>query len=274
MPVIGLGTWQLEPEEAYNATLTALKLGYRHVDTAAVYKNEADVGRAIRDSGIPREQIFVTTKLYPIDAGYKGKAAFERSLKTLGLDYVDLYLMHWPGAYGGDYAPAEVLELRMGGWKAMSEAYRAGKAKSIGVSNFLIRHLEPMVKLAAEGALELPMINQVEYHPYLYQPELVKFCQTHKIVFEPYCSLGSGDKGLMQEPAVKAAAAAHKKTEAQVLLRWAVQQEMVIIPRSRAESRLLENANVFDFELTKAEMDALASFKVTRRVCWDPNTVP
>lgn len=260
MPWFGLGVFKVEEgPELVNAVKTAIKHGYRSVDTAAIYGNEEGVGQGIREglkeAGISREELFVTSKVWNADLGYESTiAAYETSLKKLGLEYLDLYLIHWP--VEGKYKDA---------WRALETLYKEGRVKAIGVSNFQIHHLQDLMK----DAEIKPMINQVEYHPRLTQKELQAFCQDNGIQFEAWSPLMQGqlhDNEVIQEIANK-----HNKSVAQVILRWDLQNGVVTIPKSTKEHRIVENANVFDFELTKEEMEIIDGLNQNHRVGPDPD---
>ncbi len=239
IPRFGLGTFQSKQgEETYNAVRWALEIGYRHIDTAALYGNEEDVGRAIADSGIPREDIFVVTKVWNDDQGYESTfRALEASLRRLKTDYVDLYLVHWP-----------VKGLRHETWKAMVEIYKQGKARSVGVSNYTIRHLEELLP----NTELVPAANQIEFSPFLYRKALLEYCVSHGIVVEAYSPLARAQK--LEDPRLVAMAQKYGKTPAQIALRWAIQHDLVVIPKSVRRERILENASIFDFELSPEDM--------------------
>ena len=242
MPILGMGTFESEQgKTTQNAVLWALEAGYRHIDTAAIYRNEHDVGAGIRESGIPRAEIFVTTKLWnreqPYDAALR---AFDHSLELLGLDYVDLYLIHWP-----------VPPHRADAWRALRHLYEQGRCRAIGLSNYTIRHLKEVL---ADAPL-VPMVNQFELSPFLTRTALVAFCQQQGIQVERYSPLSRGAK--LNDPSVRTLAARHTKTPAQVLIRWALQKGFVVIPKSVHRERIIENANVFDFSLTAEEITTL-----------------
>jgi diketogulonate reductase-like aldo/keto reductase len=255
MPQVGLGVWQAASgATTKNAVLDALRLGYRHIDTAKIYGNEADVGAAVRESGIPREQIFVTTKLWNDDQGYdRAKRAFDASLERLGLDYVDLYLIHWP-----------VAGKRLDSWRALEAIAAEGRAKSIGVSNYLVPHLEELL----EHAKEIPAANQIELHPFLQHRDTRALCAKHHIVVQAYSPLVRGrrlDDGVVGEIAKRA-----KKTPAQILLRWGIEHGHAILPKSTHEERIRENADLFDFTLDADAMKKLDALEDGRAEAWDP----
>lgn len=258
MPVLGLGVWQAASgKETRRAVEAALKTGYRLIDTAKIYGNERDVGAGIRESGVPRDEIFVTTKLWNDDHGYeRALRAFERSRKELGLDYVDLYLIHWPDS-----------NLRHEAWKALLKLREEGLARSIGVSNYTIRHLR---ELLAESPIS-PSVNQVEFHPFLYQRELLDFCGTQKIQLEAYSPLVRGRR--LDHPVIREIARQRQRTPAQILLRWSLQRGLVAIPKSVRPERIRENAAVFDFELTPKELERLDSLDERSHVAWNPENV-
>ena len=256
MPMLGLGTWQISDRDAENAVLWALEAGYRHIDTAAYYNNEAGVGKAIRKSGIARDEIFVTTKLKNEDHRNPGKA-FEASIKKLGTGYVDLYLIHWP-----------VQGLRNNTWKVFEKLYRDGRCKAIGVSNFTIRHLEELLKVAEI----VPAVNQVEFSPYLYQKDLLEFCKKNKIQLEAYSPLTRGQK--LNDKKIVDIANNYNKTSAQILIRWCLQHNIVVIPKSKTKKRIEENINVFDFSIRSGDMKRLDDFDENLRLCWDPTNLP
>ncbi|GAO04067.1 aldo/keto reductase [Anaeromyxobacter sp. PSR-1] len=259
MPVLGLGVWQSPPgDETRNAVLAALRLGYRLVDTARAYRNEEDVGAAIRESGVPRDEVFVTTKLWNSDHGYDSTLrACDESLRRLGLDRLDLYLIHWP-----------VPKLRGETWRAMERILADGKARAIGVSNYTVRHLEELLASANEP----PSVNQVELHPFLLQRELVDFCKARGIQVEAYGPLVRGHK--MENPVLQRVAHRVGRTPAQVLIRWGIEHGLVTIPKSVHEHRIRENADVFGFSLSPADLAALDGLDEGYRTSWDPTDAP
>ncbi len=260
MPWFGIGVFKVEEgPELVNAVKTAIKHGYRSVDTAAIYENEEGVGKAIeeglKEAGISREELFVTSKVWNADLGYESTiAAYETSLKKLGLEYLDLYLIHWP--VEGKYKDA---------WRALETLYKEGRVKAIGVSNFQIHHLEDLIK----DAEIKPMVNQVEYHPRLTQKELQAFCQDNGIQLEAWSPLMQGQ--LLGNEVLQEIANKHNKSVAQIILRWDLQNGVVTIPKSTKEHRIVENANVFDFELTKVEMEIIDGLNQNLRVGPDPD---
>ena len=259
MPVLGFGVWQAAPgKETRRAVGYALDVGYRLIDTAKLYGNERDVGAAVRESGIPREEIFVTTKLWNDDHGYEpALRAFERSRREVGLDYVDLYLIHWP-----------VPRIRHESWKALLRLREEGLVRSIGVSNYTIRHLEELLPATPIP----PAVNQVEFHPFLYQRELLDYCQGRGIEVEAYSPLARGRR--MKDPVLVEVAGRYARTPAQIMIRWALQQGLVVIPKSVRPERIRENATVFDFELTPDDMKRLNSLDEGAHVAWNPDNLP
>jgi diketogulonate reductase-like aldo/keto reductase len=244
IPQLGFGMWRVNGTEASRALATALEVGYRHIDTAKLYGNEEDVGRAVRGSGIPREEVFVTTKVWNDDQGYdEARRACEASLRRLGLDYVDLYLIHWPSPGQDKYVET---------WRALEQIQRDGLARAIGVSNFTSEHLRRL----AERCAVLPAINQVELHPTLQQAPLRAVHAELGIVTESWRPLGKGRD--LAEPVVVQVAERVRRTPAQVVLRWHLQSGFVTIPKSVTPSRIRENFEVFDFELGADDMAALA----------------
>lgn len=257
MPQVGLGVWQAAAGTVTRtAVLTALRVGYRHVDTARIYGNEKDVGAAVRESGVPREQVFVTTKLWNDDHGYdRALHAFDASLGRLGLEYVDLYLVHWP--VGGK---------RLDTWRAMERLKKDGRARSIGVSNYLVPHLEELFAKANEP----PEVDQIEIHPFLQQRETSALCRKHGIVVQAYSPLMRGRR--LDHPVFEQIAKRIGRTPAQVVLRWSVQHGNVILPKSTREERIRENAALFDFTLDDAAMKALDDLDEGTAFAWDPRT--
>jgi 2,5-diketo-D-gluconate reductase A len=259
IPQLGLGVFKVDPAETERIVTDALEIGYRHIDAAAIYGNEEGVGRAIAASGISRDELFITTKLYNTDQGTElAHAAIATSLEKLGLDHVDLYLIHWP-------APSR--DLYVQSWRALEAIQRAGQATSIGVSNFLVPHL---TRLLAETEV-VPVVNQIELHPYHQQPEVTAFGASHQIATEAWGPLGQGKYPLLEMPLIVSVAAAHEKSSAQVVLRWHIQQGHIVFPKSNSRARIAENFDLFDFELTDEEQSSITALERAGRVGGDPN---
>jgi 2,5-diketo-D-gluconate reductase A len=257
MPQLGFGVWQVPDEQAQPAVETALAVGYRSIDTAKLYHNEEGVGRAVRASGVPRAELFVTTKLWNDEHDYdRALRAFDASLDRLGMDYVDLYLIHWPVPRQDKYRDA---------WKALEKVYADGRARAIGVSNFTVANLTRLM----ESSSVVPAVNQVELHPRLAQEELRRFHAEHGIATEAWSPLGQGQ--LIGDPAVAQVAAAHGRTPAQVILRWHLQLGVIAIPKSVTPSRIRENFDVFGFELTDEEMRVVGALDSRGRIGPDPD---
>ncbi|MFJ6672832.1 aldo/keto reductase [Actinosynnema sp. NPDC091369] len=258
MPQLGFGVFQVSIEDTYDAVTEALRVGYRSIDTAAAYRNEEPVGRAVADSPVPRDEIFVTTKLWNSDQGYdEALRAFDASLGRLGLDRLDLYLVHWPAPGQDRYVDT---------WRALGKLYADGRVRAIGVSNFQPAHLERIVE--ATGAV--PAVNQVELHPWLQQAELRAFHARHGIVTEAWSPLAQG--ALLSDPVITGIAAKHGRTAAQVVLRWHVQLDNVVIPKSVTPGRIAENAALFDFELDEEDMAAIRGLDRGERTGPDPDS--
>jgi diketogulonate reductase-like aldo/keto reductase len=259
IPQVGLGVWQ-SPQGAAtrNAVTAALELGYRHVDTARIYRNEADVGAAIKASSVPRDQVFVTTKLWNDDQGYDtALRALDDSLRRLGLDHVDLYLIHWP-----------VPGLRRDSWRALERAFADGRARAIGVSNYLVPHLR---ELLGEAKV-VPHVDQIELTPFLQRRDTRALCREHGIVVEAYSPLTRGQR--LDHPAVVAIARAVGRSPAQVLLHWGIQHGHVVLPKSTHRERIAENAAIFDFTLDAAAMAQLDGLEEGLATGWDPDGEP
>jgi 2,5-diketo-D-gluconate reductase A len=259
IPQLGFGVYQIPPDQTRDATLTALEIGYRHIDTAEMYGNEKQVGEALRDSGIPREEVFVTSKLnngfHARDAALQ---AFDQSLADLGFDYLDLFLVHWP-LPGIDVDYIET-------WQAMEEIYRSGRAKAVGVSNFKPHHLRRLF-----GGTEIrPAVNQVEIHPYLTQDELRAFDADHEIATEAWSPIAQGK--VLGDPVIGRVAERHGKSPAQVTLRWHIQRGDIVFPKSVTRSRVQENFEIFDFELSDDDMRDITALNRDERVGPDPDT--
>ncbi|MDR1056647.1 MAG: aldo/keto reductase [Prevotellaceae bacterium] len=258
IPMLGFGTWQIEEEkQAVESVAYALQTGYRHIDTAAVYKNEQFVATGIKESGLNRSDIFLTSKLWNSDQGYESALkAFDASLKKLNTDYLDLYLIHWPKNEKSNES-----------WKALEKLYSEGRIKAIGVSNFLQHHLEDLMRY---GKIN-PMVNQMEFHPYLVQPKLLEFCKTHNIQYEAWSPLMQGR--VMNIELLQQIAARVKRSVAQVVLRWDIQMGVVTIPKSITPGRIKENAQVFDFTLSDDDVEAIAALDKDQRVGPHPDKI-
>jgi diketogulonate reductase-like aldo/keto reductase len=258
IPRVGLGVFKSPPgKETEQAVRWALEIGYRHVDTAAYYQNEADVGRALQTSGVPREHVFITTKVWNTDQGYEQTLkAFDQSRKNLGVDMVDLYLVHWP--VKGKYKDT---------WKALEALHASGKVRAIGVSNFLVHHLEDLIRASAV----VPAVNQVEFHPFLLQKELLDFEAGSGIRHEAWSPLTRGRN--LDHPVITGVARKHGKTSAQVLLRWDLQLGVVTIPKSVHRERILENSRIFDFELDVDDVARITALDAGTRFGPHPDTI-
>lgn len=257
MPYFGLGVYLSEEgNEVVNAVKWALEAGYRHIDTAAIYKNEEGVGQAIRESPVLRKDIFLVSKVWNSDQGFDSTLrAFEASLERLGTDYLDLYLVHWPVT--GKYVDT---------WRALEQLYKEGRIRAIGVSNFLRHHLEDLL----QSTEVVPMVNQMEFHPFLVQQELLDFCRRKKIQYEAWSPLMQGN--IFDLPALKELATKYERTIAQVVLRWDLQKGVVTIPKSSRKERIISNSRIFDFKLSEADMKLLDALDKGLRYGPDPDT--
>jgi diketogulonate reductase-like aldo/keto reductase len=258
IPLFGLGTYLNDNgRQAIDLILYAFGIGYRHIDTAAMYENEKEVGQAVRESGIPREDIFVTTKLWNSDHGYdKTIKAFHRSLERSGLDYIDLYLIHWP-----------VENLRLESWKALEKLYNEGLCKSIGVSNYMERHLEEL----QNNSSVIPAVNQVEFSPFLYLKKLQNYCESKGIALESYSPLTKGYK--LKDSNLIDIARSYDKSTSQILIRWCLQKGVIVIPKSSQKEHIKENADVFDFDISETDMVKLDNLNKNYHSTWDPTNV-
>lgn len=254
IPILGFGTWRNKGEECFNSVLEALKFGYRHIDTAWVYGNEKEVGKALKASGIDRSELFITTKRWNEFRGYEEtKKAFNESLKNLQLDYIDLYLLHWPK------------ELDVESYKAMEELYLEGKIKAIGVSNYQLHHLEALMK---ETTI-VPMVNQIEFSPRLTQVKLREYCSKHNIAVEAWSPLMQGH--VFEIETLKELSQKYNKTVAQIVLRFNIDLGIIVIPKSKTPSRILENFEVFNFKLESEDINKILDLNLDRRMGPDPD---
>ena len=263
MPAIGYGTWQTPNDQvAIESIKCAIQNGYRHIDCASIYGNEEFVGQAIRECGIPREELFITNKVWRTERGYQTTLdSIQKSLDTMGLDYFDLYLIHWP-ASATYYDNWE--QINRDTWKAMMEMYQAGKIRAIGVSNFMIHHLKALMEMEM-----IPMVNQIEYHLGLCQQELVDYCKENGIQVQAFRPINHGeflDNEILQSYAKK-----YNKTVAQICIRWILQNDVCPLPKSVNPSRIQENMNVFDFEISKEDMDTLNALDIGCVIRSDPD---
>lgn len=268
IPCVGYGTFRTDPAVTAQAVQDAIAAGYRHIDTAKVYENEVGVGQGIKAASVPREELFVTSKLWNTDRGYEAtKAAFQASLDRLGLDYLDLYLIHWPAnekQFGADAA-----KINAETWRAMEELYEAGKIRAIGLSNFMPHHVAELLKTAKIK----PMVDQIEVHPGWTHAEEIKKLQAMDIVVEAWGPLGGQGATVLVDPTMQKIAATHGKSTAQVSLRWILQQGVVPLPKSVHVDRLKQNMELFDFELSNEEMQTIAALPNLGGQCKDPDDV-
>ncbi len=257
IPQLGLGVYLTTPSECVDVCLNAFEAGYRHIDTASMYGNEKEVGEAVKVSGLLREEIFVTTKLWNDAHAYeKALKAFDKSLKKLRLDYIDLYLIHWPGT-----------DKRREAWKALEKIYESGQCKAIGVSNYMIHHIEELFTYANV----IPAVNQCEFHPFLYLKDLLVFCNENKIAFEGYSPLARMKR--KNDPVIKQLMQKYSKSYAQIMIKWSLQHDVITIPKSSKRERIIENANVFDFEISDGDMETLNGLNEGLHTSWNPTRV-
>ncbi len=261
IPQLGLGTYRLgsSDESVYNAVRSAIDLGYRHIDTAAFYQNEAPIGKAIRDSGVSRDNLFVTTKLWGDDiVNERIEQAFDKSMRLLDIDYLDLYLVHWPVKSKVAYA-----------WQKLEQIYAAGKTRAIGVSNHLQHHLEEILDIAETK----PAVNQIEYHPYITSEQLVSWCKSHDIICQSWSPLGSSKIPLLEEETLIEIGNKYQKSSAQIVLRWNIEQGIITIPKSSNAKRQAENYNIFDFQLTPDEVKVISALNKDYRTGIHPDEI-
>ena len=265
IPSVGYGTWQAaDGETALEGAAAALRLGYRHIDTAAAYGNEASIGRAVRESGIERKDIFVTSKVWNTERGYdKAMAAFEKTMAAIGLDYLDLYLIHWP-AVPLKYDNWQ--ELNLGTWRALTEIYKSGRVRAIGVSNFKVSHLAALMETEVR-----PMVNQIEFHPGQLQTEIRDYCRENDILIEAWSPLGTGR--MLSNPTLSAIAAKYGKSAAQLCIRWCIQHQAVPLPKSVTPERIAQNLDVYDFVISDEDMQVIDSMEYFGGSGHDPDTV-
>ncbi|KAM3918284.1 putative oxidoreductase YtbE [Leptodactylus fuscus] len=272
MPLLGLGTFRMRGLESITQAVdAALEYGYRSFDTASVYRNESDLGQALRQLlpkyGLSRSDIFITSKLSPSDLGPGARDACLKSLSDLGLDYLDLYLIHWPGKQGWRSDDARNPAIREETWKALEDVYQTGAIKALGVSNYTVAHMAQLL-----GSCRVPpAVLQVEFHPRLPQTSLLSWCQQNGVHLQAYSSLGCGH--LLENVEVCKVAKAHGRTPSQVLLKWALQQGVGVIPKASSSVRIKENFNVWDFELSSEEVELLKGDGTEKKYCWDPTGV-
>lgn len=249
IPCIGFGTWQTpDGETAVNSVIEAIKSGYKHIDTAAIYGNEKSIGKAIKESGINRDELFITSKVWNKDRGYKTTlAAFEKTINDLQIDYLDLYLIHWP-ASANKFNDWDNINLET--WKAMTELYKAGKIKSIGVSNFMPHHLKSLMETEVK-----PMVDQIEFHPGFMQEETFKYCNDNNILVEAWSPLGTGK--MLNNETLKTISSKYNKSVAQICIRWCLQNNALPLPKSVTASRIKENTEIFDFVISDEDMKTI-----------------
>lgn len=256
MPLIGFGTYKLNDQETTKVVNTALQCGYRHIDTASYYNNEKAIGTAIKTSGIPREELFLTSKIWNSQQGYENTLkAFNDSIKKLGTDYLDLYLIHWP------------TPMQKETWRAMEKLHREGYIKSLGVSNFTVKYLQDLL----ESAEVKPVLNQVEFHPYLVQKDLINYCRQENIHMEAWSPLMRG--GILDIDLLKDLALKYNKSIPQIVLRWDIQMGFSTIPKTTSRERMLENMNIFDFEIEEEDISRITSLNKDKRISRDPEVV-
>ncbi|MGN1400160.1 MAG: aldo/keto reductase [Bacillus sp. (in: firmicutes)] len=266
IPRVGFGTWQTpDGDVAKVSVLSAIENGYRHIDTAAVYGNEQSIGNAIKESGVKREDLFITSKLWASERGYETTlAAFEETMKKLDLEYLDLYLIHWPAKKGNEGWEQENNDT----WRAFEKLYKEGRIKAIGVSNFMVHHLEALM----EHAEIKPMVNQIEFHPGQMQTEVAEYCKQNDILVEAWSPLGTGR--MLNNEQLISIAEKYNKSVAQLCIRWCLQNDVLPLPKSVTPSRITENADVFDFEISAEDMKTINEMPYFGGSGLDPDNVP
>jgi len=274
IPIIGYGTYQLRGDDCTNGVRIALETGYRHIDTASIYRNEeaiaAALGPILKSGKLKREDIFITSKIAPAQQGYDNAIkACKEILAKLDVEYLDLLIIHWPGVAGYKPEAIENSTIRLETWKALEKLKEDGLVKDIGVSNFMKRHLEHLLK----HTKTVPVLNQFEIHPFCIEKETIDLCREKGIVVEAYSSLARNEDILMKNKLLLEIAGKYKKSVAQVALRWAIENKYVVLPKSKTEERIKENFDVFDFELTKEEIEKVNALNKRHHTCWDPNTI-
>ena len=266
IPCVGFGTYKVPAAEARASVSSAIQAGYRHIDTAAYYQNEAEVGQAIRESGLPRESFFLTSKVWNTDRGYdRTRTAFEQSVRLLGTDYLDLYLIHWPANYYQFGEQAKDLNAET--WRALEDLYREGRIRAIGLSNFLPHHIDALL----ERAKVKPMVDQVELHPGWLQRSVLRYCRDHGIVVEAWSPLGRN--AVLTHPVITAAAEKYQRTAAQICIRWVLQHGAIPLPKSVTPERIRSNTELFDFVLTDEDMERLDALANIGGQCARPDDV-
>jgi len=274
IPQFGLGTHQLQGEDCKTALKIAISKGYRHIDTASIYKNGKEIGEVLKEffdaKTLSREEVFITSKISPYEQGYeKATQACQKILDELQVSYLDLLLIHWPGVSKMKPESTEIPNIRLDTWKAMEKLKEEGKVKDIGVSNFLVPHLEHLL----QNSTSKPVINQFELHPFCYNKELVDFCTQNNIIVEAYSSIAKGDEILMKNEYLVGLSKKYNKTVPQIALKWAIQKSIVIIPKSKTEKYLAENIDLWDFTLSSEEISEIDSLNKNHHICWDPSAV-